>query len=284
MGLDAIRKDFISSLENVYSKTEAENIWYLTMEKLTDIDFRKDRKQKFEPDGCFVGMIGEIKKRLLQCEPIQYILNEAWFYEIPFYVNRNVLIPRPETEELVHWVVKDVTLHKNITIVEVGTGSGCIPVILKRRLPQAEIYACDISDKAIEVAQKNASAYKTDIHFIEMDFLEEKNLALLPKADVIISNPPYITQNEKVDMHKNVLQYEPAKALFVSNSNPFIFYDAIAKAGKNLLSYRGSIYVEINEHYADATQNIFKNLGYSSILKKDMQGKDRMIKCTLNIG
>jgi release factor glutamine methyltransferase len=223
-------------------------------------------------------MLNEIQERLQKLEPVQYILNEAWFYDIPFYVDRNVLIPRPETEELVDWIIKD---HKNndaITILDIGTGSGCIPVVLKRKLASAQIFSCDISKNALDVAGKNARKHKTDIHFMQLDFLDSNSWAQLPKADILVSNPPYIPHSAQSSMHGNVLKYEPHEALFVKDRQPLIFYEAIAAACKSVLLPNGKIYVEIYEGLGKKTAALFERLGYCPVLKKDMQGKDRMIK------
>lgn len=278
MSISQLQQDFVNSLKGVYEKDEAENIFYLTIESLTGINYKNNKIAKFTPDGCFIKMLGQIQLRLQQNEPIQYILNEAWFYEIPFYVDENVLIPRPETEELVDWIIKEHEQKEPITILEIGTGSGCIPIILKRKLPAATVYSCDISAKAIAIAAKNAHKQNIVVHFIELDFLEESCWPQLPKADIIVSNPPYIPQSDKISIHKNVLMYEPHTALFVSDSNPIVFYEAIAKAGNFLLKPNGSIYVEINEKFEKETIGVFKKNNFKTKLKTDMQGKERMIK------
>ncbi|MFT4092764.1 MAG: peptide chain release factor N(5)-glutamine methyltransferase [Niabella sp.] len=279
MLLRNLQKTFTDQLQGIYDAEEIQNIWRLAIENITGIDIKNHHTRQFTPDGCFVKMITEIQERLKKYEPIQYILNEAWFYDIPFYVNKQVLIPRPETEELVDWIIKENADRKNLSVLDVGTGSGCIPIILKRKMSSAKIYSCDISSAAIEVAQKNAQKYKAEIGFIALDFLDEKSWGSLPQVNIIVSNPPYIPENDKAQMHQNVLHYEPYNALFVDNKQPLIFYEAIANAGKQLLTAQGTIYVEIHEALGPATETLFKDSGYHTTLKKDLQGKDRFIKC-----
>jgi len=214
----------------------------------------------------------------LRHEPIQYVINECWFYDIPFYVDNNVLIPRPETEEIVDWVIKENKLKENLAILDVGTGSGCIPIILKRKIPAATVNSCDVSNGALAVARKNAAVHETGIHFFHIDFLNEKNRDLLPEVDVIISNPPYIPECDKNEIRKNVLDHEPHLALFVKNEDPLIFYQAIAKFGLQRLKQKGSIYVEIHESFAEMVIQTFEQMSYSTELRKDIQGKERMVK------
>jgi release factor glutamine methyltransferase len=278
MSLQKLKAGFIENLKGIYPADEAGNIFNLAIENLTGIDLRNNSAATFTPDGCFVKMWNEIEQRLQKNEPIQYILNEAWFYDIPFYVNQSVLIPRPETEELVDWIIKDHKGKQDLSILDIGTGSGCIPVILKRKIPESEVSSCEISSEALLVAQKNARKHKTEINFIQSDFLNKERWPSLPKSDIIVSNPPYIPQQEKKLMHENVLAHEPHLALFVEDTNPLIFYEAIAEAGTTLLKDQGTIYVEIFEGLGQETQSLFDSKGFSTILKKDMQGKDRFIK------
>lgn len=282
MFLQKLKAGLTEGLKGIYPEDEAHNIFNLVIEHLTGIDVRNNKSASFTPDGCFMKMWEEIEQRLRKNEPIQYILNEAWFYDIPFFVNKSVLIPRPETEELVDWIIKDHKTVQELSILDVGTGSGCIPIILKRKIPQATVSSCDISTAALEIAQKNARKHKTGIDFIQSDFLNRDAWPLLPKSDIIVSNPPYIPQKEKESMHDNVLAYEPHLALFVENNNPLIFYTAIAEAGKILLNETGMIYVEIFEGLGNETALVFQSRGYHTVLKKDMQGKDRFIKAWSN--
>ncbi len=223
-------------------------------------------------------------ERLLKHEPVQYVLNESWFFGCKFYVDKNVLIPRSETEELVEWIITNCRFPaKGLKILDIGTGSGCIPISLKRKITTAEIWACDISPGALDVAKRNAASSGTDINFIQLDFLDKEQWQLLSCFDIIISNPPYVPEIDKKEMNSNVLQYEPATALFVPDNDSLVFYKAIVAFGKTHLNKSGSIYVEIHESSGNATMEIFQSAGYTVELKKDMQQKDRMIKATKNL-
>jgi len=273
----------LNQLRKIYSAGEADQITDWTMEHLTGSKKTERMMYKNTPiTKKEEELLEAYTKRLLQHEPVQYVLNEAWFCGLKFYVDNNVLIPRPETEELVEWVINN---HKNtgseLKILDIGTGSGCIPISLKRRLHKADVWACDISDDALKVADQNADSIGTEINFAQLDFLNKDNWEQLPLFDIIISNPPYIPENNKNQMASNVLQYEPGKALFVPDNNPLIFYTAIAEFGKTHLTKTGHIYVEIHEDLGPSTIEIFRTAGYKSVLKKDMQQKDRMIKSGL---
>ena len=221
--------------------------------------------------------------RLLQHEPVQYVLNEAWFCGLKFYVDKNVLIPRPETEELVEWVISDCKfpIH-TLSILDIGSGSGCIPIALKKRLGKADVWSCDISPDALKVANQNAETLGINVNFIELNFLNETERETLPLFDIIVSNPPYIPRKDKEDMNRNVTDHEPATALFVPDNDALIFYKAIAAFGKNHLTRNGIIYTEINENLGEETAAMFQLKGYKTVIKKDMQGKDRMIKAFTN--
>jgi release factor glutamine methyltransferase len=217
---------------------------------------------------------------LLTHRPVQYVLQEAWFYRMKFYVDENVLIPRPETEELVEWVVQDAGADAtNTRILDIGTGSGCIAVAIKKNIPQAEVWACDTSDAALNVARLNADTLHAQIDFVPLDFLDEQQQQQLPKVDIIVSNPPYIPLKDKESMAPNVLDHEPHLALFVPNDYALIFYNAIADFAKEHLHEGGSIYVEIHESLAKEVEQLFRAKGFSQItVKKDLQGKERMVK------
>lgn len=225
------------------------------------------------------AMMNELKEG----KPLQYILGEAWFYKYPFKVNESVLIPRPETEELVEWALKQIhTLtseKKPLKILDIGTGSGCIPITLKKEIPELHITSIDISPKALEIAKENAASLHTKIEFIELDFLNEHSWKKLNVYDIIISNPPYIPVDEKETLSVNVRHHEPHQALFVPENHPQLFYHKIAQFGKSHLAPNGIIFLELHQDFALDTKKLFEERGYKNvILKKDMSGNDRMLK------
>lgn len=278
MSLLALHHNFTQLLKTIYDAEETENIWKLTAEHVFGAAIQQKELAEKPFDAAQAQHLQNVLNRLLLHEPIQYIIHECWFYDIPFYVNNHVLIPRPETEELVHWIIKEQATVSQPVIVDVGTGSGCIPVILKRKIPGAIVHACDISEKALQVAQKNAATHQTEINFLQLDFLNSNQHHMLPKPHIIVSNPPYILKSDQFYMRKNVLQYEPHTALFVDDTDPLIFYEAIANFGSNNLQKDGTIYVEINEALAENVISLFEGKHYKTFLKKDMQGKYRMVK------
>ncbi len=218
----------------------------------------------------------------MQHQPVQYVLHEAWFYGMKLYVDEHVLIPRPETEELVEWMLKDAETNKQpINILDIGTGSGCIPIALKKNMPAAEVWAVDISNEALLVAQRNADTQQTSITFQQADILNKPYPSVLPTFDVIVSNPPYIPLSDKTAMHPNVLQHEPHLALFVANEDPFLFYNAIVDFAQSHLNPGGSLYFEIHEAMGEQVKQLLTQKGFiNAQVKKDMQGKDRMVKAT----
>ena len=243
----------------------------LRMERDTDITLSNEQQ------------LLNILHDLQQGKPIQQVLGEAHFYGLVFKVNEHVLIPRPETEELVDWIIADNNSQfavSNIKILDVGTGSGCIPVTLKKHLPQAEVSTMDVSDEAIAIAKQNAAKIGVEVSFIAADILTFSSEL---KYDVIVSNPPYIRDLEKAEMHENVLAYESHLALFVNDEDPLIFYKAIASFAQTNLNPDGKLYFEINEYLGKETVDMLADKGFKYIeLRKDMQGKDRMIRCSLS--
>lgn len=278
MNLQSVHDDFVKELQPIYEASEAENIFALASEKVVKSNLHRNHYAAINLSIAQFQQFENIKDRLLKHEPIQYIINECWFYDIPFYVDENVLIPRPETEELVDWVIKENRSKTGLKILDVGTGSGCIPVILKRKLPTATVHSCDVSESALQTAKKNAETYQTEINFSLLNFLDEGNWSDLPSFDLIVSNPPYIPTYEKNAMQKNVLEHEPHLALFVENEKPLTFYEAIAKFGSEKLNPDGCIYVEIHESLGKEVVNLFARKGFTAELKNDLQGKNRMVK------
>jgi len=221
-------------------------------------------------------------QKLKSEQPIQYILGETEFYGLQFKVNENTLIPRPETEELVDWIIKDQLLIKNdqLTILDIGTGSGCIPISLVKNLSKAKVTSVDISSPAIAVANENADANSVVVSFISDSILAPKIISDSKNIfDVIVSNPPYVRNLEKQEIKKNVLEHEPHLALFVEDNDALIFYKKITEYGLSHLKKDGTLYFEINQYLGEETVSLIKNLGFQTVeLRKDMSGNDRMIK------
>ena len=271
--LSYIRKE----LSGIYPEQEIESLIRLIFSALrnyspTDLLLKKDEILS-DKEGL---RLQEIVNRLKQHEPIQYILGETEFYGLPFLVTKDVLIPRPETEELVDWILKETSQHA--TILDVGTGSGCIPVSLKKNLPAAAVFGCDVSEKALHTARLNAEKNETDIDFFLLDILAPEVPDRLPSFDILVSNPPYVTEKEKEWMQTNVLAHEPHLALFVPNEDPLKFYIALALFAQEHLKKGGKIFWEINEAYGQDCIQLLKKNGFQHIrLKQDINGKDRMI-------
>jgi release factor glutamine methyltransferase len=317
MTLHEAQQQLTTSLYDLYDNREAANIANWVMEHVSGmrkIDRIIHKQSSLLPEQ--LTQIQQYTRELLNHKPVQYVLHEAWFCGLPFYVDENVLIPRPETEELVEWVVEEVRSRKYevgntgsayakapadkpevgdqknegssyilpptsyFSILDIGTGSGCIPISLKKKFPQAEVYACDVSEQALAVASKNAAAQQTPVQFIQADFLNPKAWPTLPAVDLIVSNPPYIPHHNQSSMLQNVLAWEPHLALFVPNEDALVFYDAIARFAQEKLRAGGSIFVEIHEDLGPQTKAVFENNGFVAEVKKDFQGKDRMVKAS----
>lgn len=266
-------------LEILYDTREASKIANMAMEHITGISrmdriLQKDLKLSLEQKK----LLDTYTNRLLNSEPIQYVLGEAWFANKLFQVNASVLIPRPETEELIDWILTDATEKPFNQILDIGTGSGCIPIILKLNLPDAMLTSIDISSEALTIAQNNAIDLEATIDLKQIDFLDESNWNDLPVYNCIVSNPPYIKDSERNTMSKHVIKYEPSIALFVSDEDPLIFYRKIAMLGKKHLDKDGSIYLEINQTLGAEVQALFQEYGYTTELRKDIAGNERMVK------
>ncbi len=225
-------------------------------------------EQKFE----------EAARRLHNQEPIQYIIGETEFYGLKFKVSPRVLIPRPETEELVKWILTDLNTEKNKTfsILDIGTGSGCIAVSLAKNIPGAKVSAVDISSEVLKVAKFNAYKNEVEINFIQQDILKPDSLS--EEFDVIVSNPPYVREMERKEMQQNVLNFEPALALYVKDEDPLIFYRKIAKLAKNSLFKNGRLYFEVNQYLANDIVDFLKETSFETELRKDIYGNFRMLK------
>jgi len=296
MTIETAYKQFLQKLNAIYDEREANNIVDWVFESIAGIK-RSDRlagKQN-ELSISTIEQLNNALQQLMQHKPVQYVLQEAWFYKMKFFVNEHVLIPRPETEELVEWIIEDVrgkmyevrskqssNIGHQISdikhILDVGTGSGCISVSLKKHLPCCTITAIDISEDALLVAKKNAELLDVSVDFIQLDFLDETSWPSLPSFHIIVSNPPYIPETEKSNLDKNVVEHEPHIALFVKETDPFIFYHALINFSESHLNKGGKIFVEVHEDYAKDVQQIFEENKFQSEIRKDMYGRDRMIK------
>ena len=273
------KKYFFSELTNNYPETEIQSFFNILMEHFLnlsriDIALQPHFEIKEEDFNTLQKGLNNLKNYI----PIQYIIGETEFYGLPFKVNKNVLIPRPETEELVSWIIEASKNQKSkITILDIGTGSGCIPISLAKNLKNATISAIDISSEALKTAKENAELNQATIHFLEKDILNTSKLD--EKYTIIVSNPPYVRELEKTEMQKNVLDNEPHLALFVENNNPLLFYNKIADLATKHLSKNGLLFFEINQYLGKETVDLLTSKGFTNIeLKKDMFGVDRMIK------
>lgn len=292
MKLSELKNLFHKELHSIYSDTEIETIFFWIAEKILEkpasmlkLALNEEWFEFEENKNRFLFQLMELKTQ----KPVQYVLGETEFYGLKFFVNEHVLIPRPETEELVEWILNDrhpepvQPRHpepvEGLKIIDIGTGSGCIPLTLKKHLPHAEVYALDFSEKALETAKNNAGFHQTEIEFIHADFLN-MNFQNLPGFDLIISNPPYIAQSESGSMDKNVTAFEPASALFVPDEDPLIFYKRIVAFARIKLNPNGKVYVEINQNLAEETETLFRNHFQWVELRKDISGNFRMLKAS----
>ena len=287
-------------LSEIYPQTEIDTFFFLLIEEKLDLQ-RIDTvlKPEFEISDDILQALKVIIDRLIKEEPIQYIIGKTEFYGLPFLVDKNTLIPRPETEELVEWVLLEVTklqsnkvtklntnvtsniVEKSLSILDIGTGTGCIPISLAKNLPNAEITAIDISSEALKVARQNAKLNTVAIDFLETDILQTEKLH--QQFDIIISNPPYVRELEKQEIKNNVLENEPHLALFVDDNNPLVFYNKIADLAKNHLTKNGLLFFEINQYLGTETVKMLEKKGFKNIeLRQDLFGNDRMIKTSIN--
>lgn len=286
MTIEEAYNNFTQQLKSISEVREANNIadWVFESAGLKRLDRITNKLNQINESTH--KQLNEKLRQLLQHKPVQYVLNEAWFYKMKFFVNEHVLIPRPETEELVEWVVEEIRNKKLeirnkevlFSILDIGSGSGCIPVALKKELPDAAITSIDISYEALEVAKQNATTQNVKIEFIQLDFLDVKSIKPLPLFNIIVSNPPYIPENEKSKLDKNVVDHEPHLALFVGDNDPFIFYKTIAAFAKTHLKKEGEIFVEVHENYAEEVKKIFEGKNFKTETRKDIYGRERMIK------
>ena len=275
----SLREFIKNELAGLYPGREIEGLMWILFEEIVGIprsELNLDPSLLIDPGLVqkFRDAVGQLKGH----RPIQYILGFAEFYGIRFRVTPGVLIPRPETEELVQWVV-DEHMDTAVRILDIGTGSGCIAVALKKSLPGAVVYATDISETALEAAAWNAAQNGLEVDFFWHDIRNPASVTDLPKLDILVSNPPYIPDSERQQMDKNVTGFEPAEALFVADNDPLEFYRLIASFGKQQLTGNGLLYLEIHERFGAEVAELLSGYGYQNItLRKDINGKDRMVK------
>jgi release factor glutamine methyltransferase len=283
MKVREIRILFQQALSSMYEEEELEEILFLAMESVkgfsktdsamqADVDLSEKETQEFEK------IIRELKTH----KPIQYITGYSWFYGMKLLVNENVLIPRPETEELVTLIVEqNKSVNSKLKILDIGTGSGCIAIALKKKFPEAEVTALDISADALAVAKANAKAQHVHIHFIQQDMLQPQTLKLEPgtEFDIIVSNPPYVLHSDKPTLHERVIQYEPHLALFADEKDDLVYYLSIADYAFQFLTKGGQLFLEIHHLKGREVKQLLNNSGFIDIeVKKDMSGKDRIVK------
>lgn len=271
------RNNFIEKLTPIYDVLEAESFFYIILE-----DFHQMKRIYLALNPTFEFSDSEVEKWnsvLEQLEhqiPIQYILGNTHFYGLEFEVNENTLIPRPETEELVEWIIQQNEFSNEIKILDIGTGSGCIAISLAKNLPHAKVFALDVSEKALETAKRNASKNNVEVAFLLKNILETEDLE--QHFDIIVSNPPYVRNLEKVEIKKNVLEFEPHLALFVEDNDALVFYRKISELAQKNLSVNGQLYFEINQYLGSEMIDLLELKNFQNIeLRKDIYDNDRMI-------
>jgi release factor glutamine methyltransferase len=280
---DIFKKDLLS----IYDEQEIDSFFYLILEKMHGLK-RLDLALNPEMvlDGMHLKKWKSIVVVLKTQKPIQYILGQTEFYGLPFFVNENTLIPRPETEELVELIIKSAKFRNpssGLKILDIGTGSGCIAISLAANIPNAEVFAIDVSEKALATAKINATKNNVTIHFITEDILKLQNLTKLATPfDIIVSNPPYVRELEKAEIKPNVLNFEPHLALFVEDTDALLFYRKITELAKKNLNTNGQLYFEINQYLGKETATLVEAYGFKNVaVHKDIYGNDRMISASL---
>lgn len=279
---------FHETLDVIYGKEEVSSFFFLCTEAFynisrLDIALNRNISITKEEQQAIFDALEALKKE----QPIQYILGETEFFGLPFKVNENTLIPRPETEELVQLIIdsKKNKASTQLSILDIGTGSGCIAIALAKNLNNAQLYALDVSEKAIEKAKENATLNNVDINFLEGSILKDDDCDTLFKNlefNIIVSNPPYVRNLEKVEIQNNVLNNEPHLALFVEDNDPLIFYRAITKFAKNKLKQNGQLFFEINEYLGEETKDLVESFGFKNVeILKDIFNKNRMLKANI---
>lgn len=281
MKIKEYRSYFIQELTPIFDEGEAESFFYLILEnkqQLKRIDLALQHDLTFSEDEIKIwnAILEQLKNEI----PVQYLLGKTSFYGLDFEVNTNVLIPRPETEELVDWIIKSNQVDQNskgLKILDIGTGSGCIAISLANYIPNAKVFAIDVSESALDTAKKNAESNKVEVTFTNKNILETVDLE--QQYDIIVSNPPYVRNLEKEEIKKNVLNNEPHLALFVEDDDALIFYRKIAELAQKNLSENGQLFFEINQYLGQEMINLLEEMNFKNIeLRKDIYGNDRMIR------
>lgn len=278
MLLSHLKIQFIDHLKDEYPATEIESFFHMLTEEFLgmrriDVALKPGYEISEEQKSIFEKAILRLKDH----EPIQYIIGSTWFHGLEFKVDKNVLIPRPETEELVDWIISDFKDSGNeLKILDIGTGSGCIPVCLAKELENSKVTSYDISEKALKLAKENADLNKVNVNFKKVDILDTD--ALQEHFDIIVSNPPYVRELEKKEMQKNVLNYEPDQALYVEDENALVFYEKITTLASGSLNSGGALYFEINQYLSEETKSLVEKSGFEAELKKDIFENYRMLK------
>lgn len=289
MTVQEAKQRLLFQLKNLYDERESVTIADWVLEHLTG--WKKSERIIHKDETLTPHQKLVLEKHIAELsshKPVQYVLGEAWFQGLKLYVNENTLIPRPETEELVELFIsretENISHNPRFAVLDIGTGSGCIPVSIKKKFPSIEVHGCDISAAALETAARNAKLQETEVNFFEADILDTQSWSGLPQVNAIISNPPYIPLSDKETMDNNVVMYEPWQALFVENEKPLVFYEAIAELAKSILLPGGGIYVETHESHAQLVRKLFDDKGYADTeVVTDMQKKSRLVRARKNL-
>ena len=284
MTIDEANRQLLSTLNAVYDEREASSICALVMEKITGESkslrvIHKQNEFSNDQESFFKNCL----KELLGHRPVQYVLGEAWFAGLRFYVDEHVLIPRPETEELAAWVLADLETASSLKykVLDIGTGSGCIPVSLGKKRNDLQLLACDVSVSALDIARKNSIDNGVAIDFFRCDILDNSSWDQIPDINIILSKPPYIPERQKAQLDKHVKNCEPGLALFVPDSDPIIFYKQIGLLAKKKLLPRGKVFLEVHHDFSKEVLKWYGENGFSTDLRKDFSGKNRMIRAVL---
>jgi release factor glutamine methyltransferase len=276
-----ILKHMQLELAGLYEKEEIRSFWFMLLEEFCGL---KKTTILANHESCIseseMLKVHFAIKDLKKHKPIQHILGKAWFYGLEFKVSPDVLIPRPETEELVEWILKENSSKEKLTILDIGTGSGCIAIALGKSLKNASVFAVDVSDAALKIARQNTEKIGCNVSFHKMDIMNEKEWPENRTFDIIVSNPPYVRLSEKEGMKPNVTLFDPDIALYVSDEDPLMFYREILRFAKLVLAKDGGVYFEINERLGDEAHALAREMEFMNIeLRKDINGKDRMLRC-----